>query len=167
MRTLKTPFSLLRALALVLLALSLNACALLAPRDPLNVQVAGIQPLPGEGLELRLLVKLRLQNPNDAAVDYDGVALSLEVNDRRLASGVSDQQGAVPRYGETLLSVPVTISALSVARQALGLAENADLDALPYVLRGKLGGGVFGTRRFVETGTIDLSGAASPYRRVP
>ncbi len=163
----KTLLSRLHLLVLALLALSLSACALLPSHDPLEVQVAGIQPLPGEGLELRLLVKLRLLNPNDAAVDYDGVALSLSVNDRRLASGVSDQRGSVPRFGERVLSVPVTISALSVARQALGLADGSRLDALPYVLRGKLGGGLLGTRRFTDKGTLDLSGVANPYRPEP
>ena len=155
----------LRLLLTALLALALGACAAFSPRDPLNVQVAGIQPLQGEGLELRLLVKLRLQNPNEGAVDYSGVALDLEVNGRRLASGVSDQRGTVPRFGESLLEVPVTLSAFSALRQALGLAEHAGLDEVPYVLRGKLASGAFGSRRFVEKGSIDLSPISrSPYR---
>src|SRR5690606_6714307 len=92
-----------RLLAITLVTLGLAACAAFSPRDPLIVQVAGIQPLTGEGLELRMLVKLRVQNPNDVAIDYHGVALDLEVNGRRLASGVSDQQGSVPRFGENVL----------------------------------------------------------------
>lgn len=155
-------------LPVILLALSLASCAIFTQRDPLNVQVAGIQPLPGEGLELRMAVKLRIQNPNDMALDYNGVALDLEINGRRLASGVSDERGSVPRFGETVLTVPVTISAFSAARQALGLAENIGTEKVPYVLRGKLAGGLFGTQRFVEKGTLDLSGAmANPYRREP
>jgi len=155
-------------LPVILLALSLASCAIFTQRDPLNVQVAGIQPLPGEGLELRMAVKLRIQNPNDMALDYNGVALDLEINGRRLASGVSDERGSVPRFGETVLTVPVTISAFSAARQALGLAENIGTEEVPYVLRGKLAGGLFGTQRFVEKGTLDLSGAmANPYRREP
>ena len=151
-----------------MLLLSLAGCAALSPRDPLNVQVAGIQPLPGEGLELRMAVKLRVQNPNDMALEYNGVALDLEINGRRLASGVSDERGSVPRFGETVLTVPVTISAFSAARQALGLAEDIGMEEVPYVLRGKLAGGLFGTQRFVEKGTLDLSGAlANPYRRAP
>ncbi len=141
--TLHLPWQPLRLLLIALLALTLGACAALSPRDPLNVQVAGIQPLQGEGLEARFLVKLRLQNPNEGAIDYSGVALDLEVNGRRLASGVSDQRGTVPRFGESVLEVPVTISAFSAARQALGLAENIGIDAVPYVLRGKLAGGLF------------------------
>ncbi len=158
--------SILRGLPALLLTLLLAGCAALSARDPLNVQVAGIQPLPGEGLELRMAVKLRIQNPNDLALDYDGVALDLEVNGRRLASGVSDARGSVPRFGETVLSVPMTVSAFSAARQALGLAEHIGMDEVPYVLRGKLAGGLFGTQRFVEKGTLDLSGVLTgPYRR--
>ncbi|MBA1276564.1 water stress/hypersensitive response domain-containing protein [Pseudomonas stutzeri] len=155
-------------LSIIMLLLSLAGCAALSPRDPLNVQVAGIQPLPGEGLELRMAVKLRVQNPNDMALEYNGVALDLEINGRRLASGVSDERGSVPRFGETVLTVPVTISAFSAARQALGMAEHIGMEEVPYVLRGKLAGGLFGTQRFVEKGTLDLSGAlANPYRRAP
>ncbi|MFG3691778.1 LEA type 2 family protein [Stutzerimonas stutzeri] len=163
MRRIPSYFALLSVLLLVL-----SGCAAFSQRDPLNVQVAGIQPLPGEGLELRMNVKLRIQNPNDTALDYDGVALDLEVNGRRLASGVSDARGSVPRFGETVLSVPVTVSAFSAARQALGLAEHIGLDEVPYVLRGKLAGGLFGTQRFVEKGTLELPDTlASPYRRTP
>jgi LEA14-like dessication related protein len=165
MRT-RQAVSVARLLPVILLALSLASCAVFTQRDPLNVQVAGIQPLTGEGLELRMAVKLRVQNPNDMAIDYNGVALDLEINGRRLASGVSDEHGSVPRFGETVLTVPVTISAFSAARQALGLAENIGMDEVPYVLRGKLAGGLFGTQRFVEKGTLDMSGAiANPYRR--
>ncbi|GAB6388476.1 LEA/WHy family protein [Stutzerimonas marianensis] len=158
--------STVRLSLLAVLAITLAACAAFSPRDPLNVQVAGVEPLPGEGLELRMAVKLRVQNPNDMALEYNGVALDLEVNGRRLASGVSDASGSVPRFGETVLRVPVTISAFSAARQALGLAEHIGLDEVPYVLRGKLAGGLFGTQRFVERGTLDLEGALpNPYRR--
>ncbi|MGE6660603.1 LEA type 2 family protein [Pseudomonas sp. NPDC077408] len=164
---LRSAVPVVRLLSVCLLALTLTACAAFFQRDPLKVQVAGIQPLPGEGLELRMAVKLRVQNPNDRPLDYDGVALELEINGRNLASGVSDASGTIPRFGETVLSVPMTISAFSAARQALGLAEHIGMDEVPYVLRGKLAGGsTFGTQRFIEKGTLNLEGALpSPYRR--
>lgn len=146
-----------RLLLGVLLVLTLSACAALGGRDPLNMHVVGIEPLPGEGLEMRFAVKLRLQNPNTTSIAYDGIALELRVNDRLLARGVSDQRGSVARFGETLLVVPVSISVFSALRQALGLAENVRLDSVPYVLRGKLGGGVWGSRRFADAGNVDLS----------
>lgn len=147
-----------RLLLGVLFTLALASCASIGGRDPLNLHVVGIEPLPGEGLELRFAVKLRVQNPNTTALAYDGIALELRVNERRLASGVSDQRGSVPRFGETLLVVPVSVSVFAVARQALGLAESARLDSVPYVLHGKLsGGGLWGGRRFSDAGMIDLS----------
>lgn len=144
-------------LLMMLVALALAGCAALQGRDPLRVEVVGIEPVEGQGLELRLAIKLRIQNPNDGAVEYDGTALELEVNGKTLASGVSDQKGSVPRYGETVLVVPVSISAMNAVRQALVLADGTQRDSLPYVLRGKLAGGAFGALRFTKDGSISLA----------
>lgn len=147
--------SLTRPLLACLLSLLLTACASLAPRDPLHIDLVGLEPLPGQGLEVRFAVKLRVQNPNDTAIDYSGAALQLEVNGQPLASGVSDQSGRIPRFGETLLSVPVSISAFSAMRQALGAAGYKPGQGLPYVLRGKLAGGLLGTQHFTDSGMLD------------
>ncbi|WP_434610822.1 LEA type 2 family protein [Pseudomonas sp. R1-7] len=147
----------------ILMLLSLSACALFPQRDPLNINVVGIEPLPSQGMELRFAVKLRLQNPNETTIDYNGVALDLEVNGHTLATGVSDQSGSIPRFSEGVLSVPVSISAFSVLRQTLGLSQTQRLDNLPYVLKGKLAGGVFGTMRFVDRGTLDLPGTSGTW----
>ncbi|RVD79680.1 LEA type 2 family protein [Pseudomonas koreensis] len=149
------------AVILSLLLLSLSACALFPNRDPVNVNVVGIEPLPSQDLEVRFAIKLRVQNPNEAAIDYNGIALDLEVNGRPLASGVSDQIGSIPRFSETVVSVPVSVSAFSVLRQTLGLSQTQTLDNLPYVLRGKLAGGLFGTLRFVDSGKLSLPRASS------
>ena len=142
------------AVILSLLLLSLSACALFPNRDPVNINVVGLEPLPSQDLEVRFAIKLRVQNPNETAIDYNGIALDLEVNGRPLASGVSDQVGSIPRFSETVVSVPVSVSAFSVLRQTLGLSQTQTLDNLPYVLRGKLAGGVFGTMRFVDSGKL-------------
>ncbi|WP_439886368.1 LEA type 2 family protein [Pseudomonas sp. MBLB4123] len=148
------PRLLLHALLSLLLAGTLSACGTLALRDPLRIDLVGLEPLPGQGLEMRFALKLRIQNPNDAALDYDGVALELEVNGQPLASGVSDQQGQVPRFGEALLSVPVSISAFSAMRQAWGAAGYQPGQGLPYALSGKLAAGLFGTTRFEDQGVL-------------
>jgi hypothetical protein len=153
---------LLRALLFSLLAIALAACSSLPPHDPLRIDLVGLEPLPGEGLEVRFAVKLRVQNPNDSAIEFNGVALDLEVNDQPLASGVSAQSGRVPRFGETLISVPVSISAFSAIRQAWGAAGYKPGQGLPYVLRGKLAGGLFGTSYFTDAGTLDWPEPARP-----
>ena len=149
------------AVILSLLLLSLSACALFPNRDPVNINVVGLEPLPSQELEVRFAIKLRVQNPNETAIDYNGIALDLEVNGHSLASGVSDQSGSIPRFSEAIVTVPVSVSAFSFLRQTLGLSQTQSLDNLPYVLRGKLAGGLFGTMRFVERGTLDLPSTAT------
>lgn len=151
----------LHAVVLSLLMLSLSACALFPHRDPVNINVVGIEPLTSQDLEVRFAIKLRVQNPNETAIDYNGIALDLEVNGHPLASGVSDQSGSIARFSETVVSVPVSVSAFSVLRQTLGLSQTQTLDNLPYVLRGKLAGGVFGTLRFVDSGKLSLPKASA------
>ncbi len=156
------PLRLIRTLlAGLTMVLALSACALFPNRDPLNINVVGIDPLPGQDLEIRFAVKLRLQNPNDTDIQYDGVALNLDVNGRLLATGVSDQKGTIGRFSEGVLTVPVTVSAFAALRQAVGLADQQRLDNLPYELHGKLAGGLFGTMRFEDSGTLSLPKPAS------
>ncbi|MBS7662101.1 LEA type 2 family protein [Pseudomonas lalucatii] len=154
--------ALLLALLPLLLAGSLGGCGSLALRDPLHIDLVGLEPLPGQGLEMRFALKLRVQNPNDRALDYHGVALALELNGQPLASGVSDQRGQVPRFGEALLSVPVSISAFSAMRQAWGAAGYRSGQGLPYELSGKLAGGLFGTTRFTDRGVLNWPEPAAP-----
>lgn len=144
-----------RPLLALMLALTLHGCAMLTPRDPLRIDLVGLEPLPAQGMEVRFAVVLRVQNPNEAAIDYNGLSVELDVNDQPLASGVSDASGQVPRFGEALLKVPVTISAFSVMRQAWAAAGYQQGRNLPYELRGKLGGGLFGTARFNSAGTLN------------
>ncbi|TCK38943.1 late embryogenesis abundant protein [Paraburkholderia sp. BL8N3] len=151
-------------LVLVLCALctlfAAGGCAGMFGREPMRVNVVGLEPLEGQGLEMRFNVKLRLQNPNDAPIDYDGVSLDLDLNGKPFASGVSDQKGSVPRFGEAVLSVPVTVSAFTAARQALGFAGGSHLESIPYALRGRLAGGALGGTRFTDKGSLDLPTAA-------
>ena len=133
--------------------LALTACAGLPGREALQVTVAGIEPLPGEGLEVRMMVKLRVQNPNDAPVEYDGVFVKLDVQGKTFATGVSDERSSVPRFGESVISVPVTVSTLRVALHALGYAlDGRPVDRISYKLEGKLDGPTFGSTRFRADG---------------
>lgn len=149
-------FRTLRQTLSVLLILALSACALFQGRDPVNISVIGIEPLPGQELELRMAVKLRIQNPNETPINYNGIALNLEVNGQPLAAGVSNQRGSVARYSEDILVVPVSITAFSMLRQAYGLGQARSLDGLPYELRGKLASGPQGTVRFTNRGRLNL-----------
>ena len=133
----------------------LPACASLD--EPLQVNVVGMESLPGEGMELRLAVKLRIQNPNDSPIEFDGVSLSLEVRDATFATGVSPEKGVVPRFGEAVIVVPMSISAVSAVRQLFGLAMSKDKSGpTEYTMYGRLSG-AFGGASFEKTGVIDFN----------
>lgn len=146
----------------------LGACASIPHGDPLQVTVAGVEGMPGEGLELRMMVKLRVQNPNDAPIDYDGVYVKLEVQDKTFASGVSDTRGTVPRFGESVIAVPVTVSMLSIARHFIGSLDSQPVDKIQFVLEGKLNGTGFRSLRFRSQGELPLPGSpATPAATTP
>jgi LEA14-like dessication related protein len=147
-----------RLLVLFACSVAFAGCATLQS-DPLQVTVAGIEPMQGEGMELRMLVKLRVQNPNDAPIDYRGVALTMDVQGKTLASGVSASSGTVPAFGEAVIAVPVSISAFRMARQALDFKNNTG--KIAYEMKGKLSGSMFGTKRFATQGDLDLSSPAA------
>lgn len=107
-------------------------------------------------MEARFAVHLRIQNHDDIPLDYDGVALDLDLRGTSFASGVSNQQGMIPRFGETVITVPVTVPATAIIRHAFGLATS-DHIKVNYRLRGKLGGPGFALgRHFDSKGEITL-----------
>jgi LEA14-like dessication related protein len=136
--------------------LVVGGCANLQRREPIDVIMVGVEPLQGEGLELRMLVKLRIQNPNDLPLDFNGVSVTINVQGKPFATGVSDAAGSVPRFGETLVSVPVSISMLRMARQAMGVMAEEFRGKLTYEMNGKLAGPAFNSVRFKSNGEFTL-----------
>jgi LEA14-like dessication related protein len=142
-----------RFLAIAAALAMLGGCTTLAGRDPLEVTVAGIVPMPqdGEGLELRLLVKLRVQNPNSPAFSYDGASVKVEVQDRTFATGVSNAGGTIGGFSEAVVEVPVTVSMFRMVRQVMGMKDGAPAEPIRYSMSGKLG-----SRRFSASGEFPM-----------
>ena len=69
--------------------LAVTACAMFGHTDPPRVTLVGVEPAtgPSEGLEARMQLKLRVQNPNEAPIEYNGVYVELDVQNKSLASG--------------------------------------------------------------------------------
>ena len=151
-----------RAALLFVAALTLGGCASMQGREPLQVTVADVESLPSEGLELRMMVKLRIQNPNDAPLEYRGVYVQLDVLDKTVATGVSDNPGRIGPFSEALVEVPVTVSFLRLAGHALSMFEGRPVERVGYRLRGKLSGPLFGSSTFESQGDFALPGATTP-----
>lgn len=143
-------------LLLVAALFALGGCASLPNKDPLQVAVAGMESLPGEGMEIRMLVKLRVQNPNQSPIDFTGAYVKLDVLGKTFASGVSSEGGTVPAFGETIVAVPVTVSVLRMVRQVAGMLDGKPVEKITYELSGKLNGGVFNTERFSAKGEFEV-----------
>ena len=152
----------LPAVLTIIAALALSACAGMPHRDPVQVTVVDIESLPGEELEFRMMVKLRVQNPNDAPIEYDGVYVKLDVLDKTFATGVSDEHGTIGPFSESVIGVPVTASMLRMAVSALGMLGGKPIERVNYRLQGKLSGPGFGSTTFQSQGDFALPSATSP-----
>src|SRR5262249_21954883 len=145
------------SIAAMTAVLTLGGCAGMSGREPVQVSVAGIETLPGEGLEMRMMVKLRGQNPGETPVDYDGVFVKLDVLEKTFASGVSDEKGSIPRFGESVINVPMSVSTLRVGLTTLGfLLGDKPAEKVRYKLSGKLAGPSFGSTSFQADGELAL-----------
>jgi LEA14-like dessication related protein len=97
-----------------------------------------------------------VQNPNDAEINYTGAAVNLDVQGKTFASGVSDVSGTVPRFGEAVVAVPVSISVLRMVRQVMGMADGQPLDKVQYEMSGKLQTGSLSAVHFSTSGVLEL-----------
>lgn len=155
----------LAALGAVLL---LGGCAsMMAP--PLRVSIVDLHSLPSAGFELRVLVRLRVQNPDNKPVNYKGVSLELDLQGKNFASGVSPVEGSVPAFGEVLLDVPVSIPAVALLRQVLSLANESGAQRLRigYAVRGSLNTGLLGGERFDSQGDVEWPPRPAPAPAAP
>jgi LEA14-like dessication related protein len=146
-----------RWLLLVALTLTVAACASVSSLEAPEVRVTGLTMLEAEpgSMEQRFLVSLRLTNPNNRAIVIDGLDFELDVNDRRLARGVTAERFELPRLGEADTSVVVTTSLFDVLRQVMTLGSKRD-GGLDYRLRGRLhlGSGLVRTIPFDHRGQV-------------
>ena len=145
------------SLLIALLALLAAGCASLSSLEPPEVRVTNVRSVPAErgSIEQRFAVELNLLNPNNRAVDVDGVDFELDLNGRRLARGVSADSFTLPALGEAKTTVVVATSITDVLRQVYELSREQP-EELEYRIRGKLhlGSGFLRTIPFDRSGTL-------------
>ena len=144
-----------KGLLALLCAVSLNACAATSGREPLSVTIADLKPIEVGVLEQRYALKVRLLNPNDVDIAFDGVVFDLEINDGPFAKGVSNQSGVITRFGETVIDVQAVSGLQNILRQINELLKGQRAD-LTYRIKGRLHGGGFGFTPFESSGKIAI-----------
>jgi LEA14-like dessication related protein len=127
----------LAALLALALAVAAGCATMVAGREPIEVSVAGIAPLPSTAFEHRVRLDLRLRNPNNRDYEIDGVRFVLDVNGRRLASGMSPEGATLPRLGEVIVPVVTTTTLFDLVNQIVEFGQR-EQPRFDYALRGKL-----------------------------
>ena len=139
-----------------------SGCALLPwSASPPTVHVLAMLRQAGEPMERRFQLQLRIQNPNPKPIEFKGLALTLDLNNRQVGHGVTDAAGSLPAHGETVMSIAVTVSAAPEVLEMLGFADGRTRGELPYTVKGRFTGGmaaqVLGTEAvFESSGSLRL-----------
>ena len=120
-------------------ALFTSACATFPSRpEPPRVTLAGLTVVSMDLFEQRYRMKLRVQNPNNYRLPLSGMEYTLELNDRRFATGVSSDDIDLPAFGEKLIVVDVSSNLLQLLDQVHAL-EGGGEPSLRYRLAGHVG----------------------------
>jgi LEA14-like dessication related protein len=101
-------------------------------------------------------IEMRVFNTNDTPMEIKGLNCDLELNGKRLATGVANVKINIPSYETALIPITLYSSVLDVMRVLRGLAKN---DNLEYKLTGhlRLGKGTMpSTIPFKSTGELPL-----------
>lgn len=147
---------LLLPIALVALGL-LSGCAgtQLRPEPP-RVTIADLGMVDATLFAQRYRVRLDIQNPNSFDLPIDGMQYELILNGSPFASGVSNQEFTIPRYGSESIEVEAQGTLAGIFRQ-LSALERGRPQSIRYSLRGHVSTPKgFGRLPFDYGGEIDL-----------
>lgn len=123
-----------RPFLLLLMGLALSSCA---SADRPSVTLASVT-LAGLSLfEQRFITTLRVQNPSNAELAFEGVSVEVELNGKTFARGVSPTPMVVPAYGQDLVRVETISTTPDIVRQFRDLAGLGGLK-IHYRLKGQL-----------------------------
>jgi LEA14-like dessication related protein len=148
--------SLIRKLILILLAISLAACAGMRPEPP-EVQLSGLEITDVSLSHANFLATLKLYNPG---LDIEGIKFTLFLNDVRVARGQSAKAFSIPAEESGQAAVRLSSSFLDLFQLTRSLQNQQELS---FRIAGevKIGGiGLLGATIPIEReGTLPVSGS--------
>jgi LEA14-like dessication related protein len=116
-------------------AVLLTACALIGP--PLQkpqLSLVGVELKGAQLMEQRLVVRLRVQNPNDRALPIRTIECAMELAGERFGNATSAAAFTVPARGEAVFDMNVTTHLVSLYNLLPLLVTRGE--PLPYRLVG-------------------------------
>src|SRR4030067_1959404 len=112
-------------LCLLILGSSLTGCGgLFRTMERPRINIANITPKEIKLFEQVFDFELRVQNPNESALSINGLAFELEINDRRFATGVSNENVTVDRFSSFVIHVQAVTRFWGILQQLAPFPQN-------------------------------------------
>ncbi len=125
-------------LCLMILGFCLVGCAgLYGSLERPHINIANVTPREIKLFEQVFDLELRIQNPNDSALAINGLAFELDINDKRFATGVSNQSLTIDRLSSDTIQVEAVTTLWGFLRQIAELQQTG-MPRVTYHLKGGL-----------------------------
>jgi len=144
------------ARAAVLCAVLASGCASTLKLEAPHLSVISMNVQSADIFSQRMLVRMRVMNPNARELPIKGITYRIEVGGAEFAQGLTDTPFLVPAMGEAEFDVQVTANLASALSQFLG--RKGSRDTLDYRLVGSvaLSSGFLRRIPFDERGSVNL-----------
>ena len=148
--------TLMAFLCLPLLPLLGGGCAALPKYEAPKLSVVSLKMQSGDIFSQRVLVRMRVFNPNTRELPIEGLTYTIEVNEAELGTGGTSAPFTVPAMGEAEFDMQITANLASALSKLLSRRNSSE--ALDYRIRGKvnLSSGFLRHIPFDERGSVKL-----------
>jgi len=155
-RGLARRLALMAVVCLSLLSLVGGGCAALPKYEAPKLSVVSLKMQGGDFFSQRVLVRMRVFNPNTRELPIEGLTYSIEVNDAELGNGATAAPFTVPAMGEAEFDMQITANLAGALAKLLSRRNSSE--ALDYRLRGSvnLSSGFLRRIPFDERGSVKL-----------
>jgi LEA14-like dessication related protein len=135
----------------LLLVFTLSSCSLFVPKlEKPVLSVESVRLVRGDLFHQELMMRMRVQNPNNRELPVRSITYQVEVDGQELAHGMSGDSFVVPALGEAEFDMSVSANMAGMLIKLLG-QSNATVE---YRLSGKvaLSAGLLRSIPFDQTG---------------
>lgn len=125
-------------ICLLVISSLLSGCASLSKyKETPKLNLVNLKLLESTPFEQRYQLKFRIQNPNTESLPVTGMHFTLEINEKKFMTGLSNQSVNVPAFSDAVVDATGTTTLFGIARQLQGLQSN-DKPSFAYRLSGKI-----------------------------